>query len=45
MKNLNLDRPIVFIDLEITGLNTAKDGIIDITLLKMHPDGREESEV
>ncbi len=43
MKNLVLDRPLVFIDLETTGLNTAKDRIVDITLLKIHADGREES--
>jgi len=43
MKNLKLDRPLVSIDLETTGLNTSTDKIVDITLLKIHPDGREES--
>ena len=43
MKNLKLDRPLVFLDLETTGLNTSRDRIVDITLLKIHPDGREES--
>ncbi len=43
MKNLKLDRPLVFLDLETTGLNISKDRIVDITLLKIHPDGREES--
>jgi len=43
MKNLKLDRPIVFLDLETTGLNISKDRIVDITLLKVHPGGREES--
>jgi DNA polymerase-3 subunit epsilon len=43
MKNLKLDRALVFLDLETTGLNISKDRIVDITLLKIHPDGREES--
>ena len=43
MKKLKLDRPLVFLDLETTGLNISKDRIVDITLLKIHPDGREES--
>jgi len=43
MKNLKLDRPLIFLDLETTGLNTFVDRIVDITLLKIHPDGREES--
>ncbi len=43
MKNIKLDRPIVFLDLETTGLNTSRDRIVDITLLKTYPDGREES--
>jgi DNA polymerase-3 subunit epsilon len=43
MKNLKLVRPLVFLDLETTGLNIYRDRIVDITLLKVHPDGREES--
>jgi DNA polymerase-3 subunit epsilon len=43
MKHLKLDRPLIFLDLETTGLNTSIDRIVDITLLKIHPDGREES--
>jgi DNA polymerase-3 subunit epsilon len=43
MKKLKLDRPLVFLDLETTGLNIFKDRIVDITLLKVHPDSREES--
>ena len=40
--NLRLERPIVFIDAETTGLNFRIDRIVDITLTKVHPDGREE---
>jgi DNA polymerase-3 subunit epsilon len=43
MKHLKLDRPLVFLDLETTGLNISRDRIVDITLLKVFPDGREES--
>lgn len=43
MTNLRLTRPIAFIDVETTGLNTQQDRIIDISFIKMHPDGRQES--
>jgi DNA polymerase III subunit epsilon len=36
---LNLKRPIVFIDLETTGLNIATDRIIEIAALKIEPKG------
>ncbi|MDR3046623.1 MAG: 3'-5' exonuclease [Bacteroidales bacterium] len=39
---LNLQRPIVFFDLETTGLIVGKDKIVEICLLKVFPDGREE---
>lgn len=41
--NLNLKKPIVFFDLEATGANVAKDRIIDISTLKIYPDGTKES--
>ena len=40
--NLSLDRPIAFIDLETTGLNPSFDRIIELSALKVHPDGSEE---
>ncbi len=39
---LNLKNPLVFIDLETTGINIASDRIVEIALLKIHPDGNEE---
>ena len=39
---LNLKRPIVFFDLETTGLNIAKDRIIEISAIKIMPNGDQE---
>ena len=39
---LNISRPICFFDLETTGMNVAKDRIVEISILKIFPDGREE---
>ncbi|HHU26436.1 MAG TPA: 3'-5' exonuclease [Bacteroidales bacterium] len=40
--DLNLKNPLVFFDLETTGLNTTRDRIIEISLLKVYPNGKEE---
>lgn len=40
--NLNLMNPIVFFDLETTGINIAKDRIVEISVLKVFPNGKEE---
>ena len=39
--NLNLKRPIVFFDLETTGVDTTKDRIIEISMIKVMPNGEE----
>lgn len=39
---LNLKRPIVFLDLETTGVDPAKDRIVEISLVKVMPDGTQE---
>ena len=39
---LNLKKPIVFFDLETTGLNIAKDRIIEISAIKIMPNGDQE---
>ncbi len=39
---LKLKRPIAFFDLETTGTNVSKDRIIQIYILKVHPNGKEE---
>ena len=40
---LNLKNPIVFFDLETTGVNINTDRIVEICYLKVHPNGNEES--
>ncbi len=39
---LKLRRPIVFLDLETTGVDPAKDRIVEVSLVKVQPDGSEE---
>ena len=39
---LNLRKPIVFFDLETTGLNPVHDRIIEISALKINANGQEE---
>ena len=39
---LNLTKPLVIFDLETTGLDLVKDRIIQISYIKVFPDGREE---
>lgn len=39
---LKLNRPIVFIDLETTGISVSNDRIVEISLLKITPDGKEQ---
>ena len=40
---LKLSRPICFFDLETTGINVAKDRIVEISILKVFPNGNKES--
>ena len=39
---LNLTKPLVFLDLETTGINPVTDRIIDAALLKVLPSGETE---
>ena len=39
---LNLTKPLVIFDLETTGLDLVKDRIIQISYIKVYPDGGEE---
>ena len=40
---LNLKKPIVFFDLETTGLNIATDRIVEISILKINPNKKKEN--
>ncbi|MBO4632226.1 MAG: 3'-5' exonuclease [Lentisphaeria bacterium] len=42
MQNLIKDRPIIFFDLETTGVNLLTDRIVEISVLKIFPDGTRE---
>lgn len=39
---LKLNRPICFFDLETTGIDVARDRIVEISVCKVHPNGNEE---
>lgn len=40
---LKLHRPICFFDLETTGVEVAKDRIVEISIFKVYPNGNKES--
>lgn len=39
---LKLNRPIIFFDIEATGLNVASDRIVELCYIKLYPNGKEE---
>lgn len=40
---MKLTRPIVFFDLETTGVDVEKDRIVSLAAVKVYPDGRKET--
>ena len=40
---LNLERPLIFFDLETTGTNITRDRIVELSYIKVYPGGEEES--
>ena len=42
--SLNLKKPLIVFDLETTGLDLVKDRIIQLSYIKVFPDGKEERE-
>lgn len=40
---LNLKRPLIFFDLETTGTNITRDRIVELSYIKVYPDGHTES--
>ena len=43
LKNIRLERPFVVFDLETTGKRVQTDRIVEISLLKLLPDGTNRS--
>lgn len=41
--NLKLTRPLACFDLETTGINVATDRIVEISILKVHPNGNKDA--
>jgi len=41
---LRQNRPLVFFDIESTGLNVATDRIVELCYIKVYPDGTEETD-
>tara|TARA_B100001094_G_scaffold221353_1_gene215414 strand:- start:16696 stop:17469 length:774 start_codon:yes stop_codon:yes gene_type:complete len=41
--NLKISKPICFFDLETTGVNVSSDRIVEISILKVFPNGNKES--
>ncbi len=39
---LKLSKPIAFFDLETTGIKVATDRIVEISIVKIHPNGKKE---
>jgi DNA polymerase-3 subunit epsilon len=42
VERLKLRRPLVFLDVESTGTSVSSDRIVEIAILRLHPDGKEE---
>ena len=42
LKNIKLERPLAFIDVETTGTNPYTDRIVELSILRIQPDGSEE---
>ena len=42
VERLMLQRPLVFLDVESTGTSVSSDRIVEIAILRLHPDGSEK---
>jgi DNA polymerase-3 subunit epsilon len=42
LKNLHIERPLAFIDVETTGVNPHSDKIVELSILRIHPNGTEK---
>ncbi|MCC5922754.1 MAG: 3'-5' exonuclease [Crocinitomicaceae bacterium] len=42
---LEIKKPIIFFDIEATGLDISQDRIVEIAMIKLYPDGQQEEKV
>lgn len=42
IRNLSLERPMAFVDVETTGPDPYSDRIVELSILRVHPDGKEQ---
>ena len=42
---MKLTRPLIFFDIEATGTDTTRDRVVEIALVKVHPDSRREEKI
>lgn len=42
LRNLTSDKPLAFIDVETTSLKPSSDRIMELSILKIHPNGKRE---
>ena len=42
---MNLTRPLIFLDIEATGTDVTRDRIVELALVKIHPDSKREEKV
>lgn len=42
LEKLKLEKPVAFIDVETTGTNPYSDRVVELSILKIHPNGKEE---
>ena len=42
IRRIQLERPLVVLDTETTGTVPFRDRVVEIGMLKLHPDGRRE---
>lgn len=40
--NIKLNRPLLIFDIEATGLSITKDRIVELAIVKIHPDGKKD---
>ncbi len=42
---MKFTRPLIFLDIEATGADATRDKVVELALIKTHPDGRREEKI